>query len=63
MKELKERLFSKGLITTILGIICIGFCGIMLYTGKASSLELSGFFGLGLALIRSKDSLIGLKEK
>ena len=63
MKELKERLFSKGGVTTILGLGCIAFCGIMLYTGKASSLELSGFFGLGLALIRSKDSLIGIKEK
>lgn len=63
MKEAKERLFSKGGITTLVGLSCIAFCGIMLYTDKASSLELSGFFGLGLALIRSKDSLIGLKEK
>lgn len=63
MKEAVDRVFNKGIVTTVLGIVCITFCGIMLYTGKASSLELSGFFGLGLALIRSKDSLIGIKEK
>ena len=58
-----KRLTKTGLITTILGIILIGFSGLMLYTGKATSTETSGFFLLGGAMLRSKDSFIGFKEK
>jgi hypothetical protein len=62
MSEAKDRLLNKGLYTTILGILCLVLCGLMMYTEKATTMELAGFFGLGLALLRSKDSLIGIKE-
>lgn len=62
MNEARERLLSKGIFTTVLGILCLVFCGLMMYTEKSTTVELAGFFGLGLALLRSKDSLIGIKE-
>jgi type IV secretory pathway VirB2 component (pilin) len=60
---MKERIITKGGISSLLGLGCIIFCGVMLYTGKATNLELTGFFTLGLTLIRAKDSLIGLGEE
>ena len=57
-----SRLFTKGLLTTILGVGVIGFCGIMLYQGKSTPSEMSGWFGFGLLLLRANDSLIGIKE-
>ena len=58
-----NRLTKNGLVTTVLGVAVIVFCGVMMYTEKASEMELAGFFGLGLMLLRSKDSLIGLGPK
>ena len=48
-----NRLTKNGLVTTVLGVAVIVFCGVMMYTEKASELELAGFFGLGLMLLRS----------
>lgn len=53
----------KNWATTILGVACLVFSGYMMYTEKATSLELAGFFSTGLLLLRSKDSLIGLPAK
>jgi hypothetical protein len=55
-----NRLTKSGLVTTVFGVGVFVYCGVMMYTEKASSIELAGFFGLGLMLLRSKDSLIGL---
>jgi len=59
---MKERLLSKGLITTILGLVIIVFCGIMMYQGKQSAEEMSGWLATGMLFLRSKDSLIGLEK-
>ena len=55
---MKERLLTKGFITTILGSLILVFCGVLLYQEKQSAGELSGWFGLGLTLLRAKDSLL-----
>jgi hypothetical protein len=57
-----KRLFKEGLFTTILGICVLIFTGAMLWTGKHTPTELSGWFVFGCTLIRAKDSLIGLEE-
>jgi len=59
---MKTRLFSNY-ITTILGVLIIVFCGVMLYTEKATSMELSGWLAIGLLFLRSKDSLIALPKE
>jgi len=58
-----KRLTKTGIVTTIVGLSLIVFSGIMLYTGKATSTETAGFFALGAMMLRSNDSLIGIKEK
>jgi len=58
-----KRLYKDGLITTILGLGIIVFTGLMIYTGKSSASDLSGWLALGIMFLRSKDSLIGLESK
>lgn len=58
-----KRLTKTGIITTIVGLLLIGFSGVMLYMGKATTTETAGFFALGGMMLRSKDSLIGIKDK
>lgn len=53
-----NRLIKQGLITTILGLLILVFCGVLMYQEKSSASELSGWFGLGLMLLRAKDSLL-----
>jgi len=58
-----ERLFKSGIVTTLLGvtILCVG---VLLYISKEHSQAEAGAVGaLGLLLLRSKDSLIGLGPK
>lgn len=58
-----KRLFKSGLVTTILGIgiLCVG---VWLYVSKDhNEIEAGAVSALGLLLLRSKDSLIGLKPK
>lgn len=55
-----DRLIKKGFVTTFIGLTVLSFCGYMLWSGKASADELSGWFGLALLLLRSKDSLLGI---
>lgn len=60
---MKNRLL-ENYMTTILGILILGFCGLMLYQEKQTAQELSGWLALGIMFLRSKDSLIALpKEK
>lgn len=53
-----ERI-TKNIATTVLGVLVIGFCGVMVYTERSTVVEMSGWFTLGLGLLRSKNSLIG----
>lgn len=58
-----KRFYKEGLVTTLLGLGVIVFCGAMLWTGKSTAGELSGWLAVGLMFLRSKDSLIGLGNK
>jgi hypothetical protein len=55
---MKERLLTKGLATTLLGVGVLVFCGILLYQEKQTAGDLSGWFAFGLMLLRAKDSLL-----
>jgi hypothetical protein len=57
-----KRFYKEGLITTLLGLGVLVFCGAMLWTGKSTAGELSGWLAVGLMFLRSKDSLIGLSK-
>jgi len=58
-----NRLLNKGLVTSILGIIVLGFCGVLMYQGKQTASDLSGWVTLAMVLLRAKDSLLfGEKE-
>lgn len=58
-----KRLLKDGLITTVLGLIILGFTGTLIWQEKYSPEMLSGWFALGLTLLRSKDSLIGITKQ
>ena len=58
-----KRLFTEGIVTTMLGltILCVA---VVLYISKGHTETEAGAVGaLGLILLRSKDSLIGLTKK
>lgn len=57
-----ERLYKQGLVTTLIGLIILVFCGIMMYQGKSTADDMSGWMATGLLFLRSKDSLIGLEK-
>lgn len=59
---MKTRLFGNY-VTTILGLLIIIFCGVMLYTEKATVEDMAGWLTTGLLFLRSKDSLIMLPPK
>lgn len=63
MEKISDRLFKSGLITTMFGFLIIVASTIMIYTNKYSITEISGWLGLGLTFLRSKDTLIGIKDK
>lgn len=57
-----KRLFKDGIVTTILGIATLG-TGVYLYVSlNHSETEAGAVAALGLLLLRSKDSLIGLNK-
>ena len=58
-----ERLFKNGIITTILGIVILIFSAYMWASSKATNEEAMMWAGYGFIFLRSKDSLIGIKEK
>jgi len=55
-----KRLYKEGLVTTLIGLGILLFCGIMIYQGKQSPESMTGWVSVGLMFLRSKDSLIGL---
>ena len=55
-----KRLYKEGLITTLIGLSILGFCGIIIYQGKQSPESMSGWLATGMLFLRSKDSLVGL---
>ena len=57
-----NRVYKEGLITTLLGVLIIGFAGLMIYQGKSSASEMGGWLTTGLLFLRSKDSLIGIPK-
>ena len=59
---MKNRIFTNYL-TTILGVLIIIFSGVMIYTEKASTMDMSGWVALGLMFLRSKDSLIAMPKE
>lgn len=59
---MKNRLI-KNYFTTILGVLILGFAGYMFSIDKLTTTEAEMVAGYGLILLRSKDSLIGIKEK
>jgi type IV secretory pathway VirB2 component (pilin) len=57
-----NRLFKKGLITTIIGLGFIVFAGALLWTGKSTYTEIAGWITTGLLFLRAKDSLIKIDK-
>ena len=58
-----ERLYKKGLATTIIGVSALAFTGVLIYQGKATPLELEGWFLFATTMIRAKDSILGLGKE
>ena len=56
--NMKERLLTKGLVTSLLGVCILVFCGVLIYQGKQTASDLSGWFAFSLTLLRAKDSLL-----
>lgn len=59
---MKTRLIANY-VTTIVGLLILAFCLILMYQGKETAEELSGWLATGLLFLRSKDSLLGLSAK
>ena len=59
---MKKRLFENW-VTTILGVLILGFCAAVIYTEKQTAQDMSGWLAVGLLFLRSKDSLIAIPEK
>lgn len=55
---MKDRLINKGIVTSLLGILILCFCGVLLYQEKQTTNDLSGWFAFALMLLRAKDSLL-----
>lgn len=61
--ETIDRLFKSGIITTIIGLLVLGV-GVWLYVSKDhNEIEAGAVCAIGLLLLRSKDSLIGIQKK
>jgi hypothetical protein len=58
-----KRLYTEGLITTLIGLLVIIFSGAMIWTGKASAESMSGWLAFGIMFLRSKDSILGIDNK
>lgn len=58
---MRTRLYTEGILTTILGIAGLVFSAVMIYTGKATAGDMAGWIATSLLFLRSKDSLIGIK--
>jgi len=54
---------KSGLYTTIIGIAIISFSAAIIYQGKATPMDMSGWFAFGCLMLRANDTLIGLEKK
>jgi len=59
---MKNRLIGNY-VTTILGVLILGFCASVIYLEKQTAQDMSGWLAVGLLFLRSKDSLIAIPEK
>ena len=58
-----KRLFKDGIVTTLMGLTILSIA-VTLYVSKGhTETEAGAVAALGLLLLRSKDSLIGLNKK
>jgi hypothetical protein len=58
-----KRLFKDGIVTTLMGLTILSIA-VTLYVSKGhTETEAGAVAALGLLLLRSKDSLIGLNRK
>lgn len=58
-----ERLFKTGIVTTMMGLTVLSVA-VVLYVSKGhTEAEAGAVAALGVMLLRSKDSLIGLNKK
>ena len=55
---MKDRLINKGLVTSLLGVGVLVFCGVLIYQQKQTAGDLSGWMTLAMVLLRAKDSLL-----
>ena len=62
MKGVKERLIEQGVITTIIGMVMLVFCGLLMYQGKQTAEQLSGWITTAMLFLRSKDSILGFNN-
>lgn len=58
-----ERIFTKGLLTSLLGFSIIIFCCLCIYQSKNTPEEMAGWLSTGLLLLRANDTILGIKEK
>ena len=62
-QKIMKRLFKDGIVTTMLGLTILSIA-VSLYISKHhTETEAGAVAALGLLLLRSKDSLIGLNRK
>lgn len=57
-----KRLYKEGLVTTLIGLSILAFTGLIIYQGKSTASDMSGWITVALMFLRSKDSLIGLAK-
>lgn len=58
-----KRLIKDGIYTSIIGGLVLLFVMLMLWHGKATTTEMSGWLAFAGVMLRAKDSLIGLDNK
>jgi len=58
-----KRLFKDGIVTTMLGLTILSIAVSLYISKRHTETEAGAVAALGLLLLRSKDSLIGLNRK
>ena len=60
---MKERLFSKGIVSTVIGILFM-FAALYSYLFRGAPIvEVSVLTTVGFVFLRAKDSILGLKNE
>ncbi len=58
-----KRLFKDGIVTTLMGLTILSIAVCLYISKNHTETEAGAVAALGLLLLRSKDSLIGLNRK